>query len=335
MQKRCEGHLWAIIIALALVLISSASCTPKEQSSEGKAAIVNGSVITQEEFDKQIDRFKQQFAASGKTVSESELLDAKKKILEDLINRELLYQESKKMEIRVDEALITKQKDQIKKRFPKEEDYKSWLSKMNFSEEEILSQIRIGMVLEQLTQKKFADKIQISDEESKTYYNSNPASFKKPEQVNARHILIKVDPKADKSVKAEARKKIGDIRKKLEQGEAFATLAKEHSQCPSSEKGGDLGYFPRGKMVKPFDEAVFALKPGELSDVVETRFGYHLIKAIDKKTESTTSYEDVKERLKGYLKQQKVQTQMRSYTKQLREKAEVEIFLPEKQEDKS
>ncbi len=330
MQKRCEGNLWAIIITLALVLIISASCTSKEQASEGKAAIVNGSVITQEELKKQIGRFKQQFAASGKTISEPELLNAEKKILEDLINRELLYQECKKMDIRIDEESITKQKDKIRSRFPKEEDYKSWLSKMNFSEEEIISQIREGMSLEQLTQKKFADKIQTSDEETKAYYDSHRESFKKPEQVKAQHILIKVDPNADESAKAEARTKIEAIGKKLKQGAAFATLAEENSQCPSNKNGGDLGYITRGKTVKPFEEAVFALKPEEVSDVVETRFGYHLIKAIDKTTESTVSYEEVnKEKLKGYLKQQKVKAQMASYVQQLKENAEIETFLLE------
>jgi peptidyl-prolyl cis-trans isomerase C len=154
-----------------------------------------------------------------------------------------------------------------------------------------------------------------------------PGLFKQPEQVRASHILIKVEPQADESQKAAARKKIQKIQQRLQKGEDFAALAEEFSQCPSSAKGGDLGYFRRGQMVKPFEEAAFALKPGEVSDVVETKFGYHLIKVIEKKSETTIAFEDIKDRLEQYLKQEKVQKEVSLYAQKLKEKAKVERFL--------
>ena len=112
-------------------------------------------------------------------------------------------------------------------------------------------------------------------------------------------------------------------------GEEFAVLAKEFSEGPSSANGGDLGNFRRGQMVKPFEEAVFTLRPGEVSDIVETEFGYHLIKVIDKKPETTIAYEDIKDRLEQHLKQEKVQREVSLYVEKLKEKAKVERFLTE------
>jgi peptidyl-prolyl cis-trans isomerase C len=110
----------------------------------------------------------------------------------------------------------------------------------------------------------------------------------------------------------------------LQKGEDFASLAKEFSQCPSNAKGGDLGYFQRGQMVPPFEQVAFALKPGAVSDIVETKFGYHLIKVIDKKAETTIPYKDVKEKLEQNLKREKIQKEVTLYVEKLKEKAKVE-----------
>jgi peptidyl-prolyl cis-trans isomerase C len=99
------------------------------------------------------------------------------------------------------------------------------------------------MAIDQFIASHFAEKVMVSDKEARAYYESHQESFKQPEQVQASHILIKVDPQADESQRAEARKKIEEIKQKLGKGGDFAALAKEFSQCPSSSKGGDLGYY--------------------------------------------------------------------------------------------
>jgi peptidyl-prolyl cis-trans isomerase C len=167
----------------------------------------------------------------------------------------------------------------------------------------------------------------ISDEESKTYYDTHPQSFVQPEQVRASHILIKVDADATEAQKTEARKKITAIQQKLKKGEDFASLAENYSEDTTSKKGGDLGYFGRGQMVEPFEEAAFSLKPNEISDIVETQYGYHLIKVVDKKPEAKLTYAEVKDRLDQYLKQQKLQSAEKLYIDNLRKNAAVEKFL--------
>jgi peptidyl-prolyl cis-trans isomerase C len=185
------------------------------------------------------------------------------------------------------------------------------------------------MALQQFVDKHFVRKITVSGTESKAYYDNHPDLFEQPEEVRARHILIKVDPGADESRKVEAREKLEKIQKRLEKGEDFGALAKEFSEGPSSVKGGDLGYFQRGKMVKAFEEAAFSLKAGAVSDIVETEFGYHLIEVIDKKSGMAIAYKDIKDRLEDYIKQEKVQKEVNSYVEKLKEKAKVERFLPE------
>ncbi|MBN1932919.1 MAG: peptidyl-prolyl cis-trans isomerase [Desulfobacterales bacterium] len=198
---------------------------------------------------------------------------------------------------------------------------------MNLSEADIRLQFEQNLAIQQFIDKQFAQKITISAKESETYYNEHPEYFKQPEQVQASHILIKVESGANEAKKTETRNKIREIQQQLQKGKDFDALAKEFSECPSSAKGGDLGYFRRGAMVKPFEDAAFALKPGEVSDIVETPFGYHLIKVVDKKAENTINYDTIKDKINQHLKREKVQTEVSSYLAKLKEEATIKNFL--------
>ena len=168
----------------------------------------------------------------------------------------------------------------------------------------------------------------MDDKEIWSYYDKNRASFRQPEQVKASQILIKTEPGWDEAKKSAARKKIDEIRAKLKAGQDFESLARTYSEDPSGPKGGDLGYIRTGQVLKPFEDALFALKPGEISNVVETSLGYHIIKASDRKPETTIPFEKVKDQLRTALKQEKGQQEANAYIAKVREKAKVEIFLP-------
>jgi peptidyl-prolyl cis-trans isomerase C len=295
-----------------------------------KVAVVNGSVITQEELDREVTLVRQRFANMGRPIDQAQLLAIKGQVFETLISRELLYQEGQNKGITVKKEKLEAEYEGLKNRFSSEEEFKNRLSSMKFSEEEVKSQIKRGLLIQEFIDKQIAQKVVIPEKEVKGYYDSHPESFKKPEQVRASHILIKVDPKADESQKAAARKKAEEIRRRLVEGEDFVSLAREFSEGPTSVKGGDLDYFGRGQMVPPFEDAAFALKIGELSDVVETRFGYHIIKVTAKKPETIVAYADIKERLQQYLRDEKVQQEVTVYLEGLKTKAKVERFLPMK-----
>jgi peptidyl-prolyl cis-trans isomerase C len=304
----------------------------EKEPSDEKVAVVNGTVITRSELDKEVGRLQRQLVRMRQPATASTRSELERDALGNLVDFELLYEEGRKKGVKVDEAALDERMNAMRKRFATEAEYKEALSGMNLSEAVMRSQFERGMTIEQFVDEHFVQNVTVSDDESKAYYDANPDSFKRPEQVQASHILIKVDPQADESQKAEARRKLEDIRQKVLEGGDFAALATESSECPSSAAGGDLGYFRRGQMVKPFEDTAFALNPGETSDIVETRFGYHLIRLTDRKPETLVPYEEVKDNIGLYLKQKKVQEAVRSYLGKLKEEAEVELFLPEAQE---
>jgi len=327
MHTKLRRYFWWSAITIFLACISLHASASEKKATDGKAAVVNGTVITQEDLDRELGVVQQRLLSDGKVLDESQLLETKKRVLEGLINVELLYQEAQMQGPTVSDEDINKQLGTVKSRFPSEDEFKSSLSKMNLTEADLITQIKRALTVQQFIDKKFVQKVTVSDKETRAYYDANQAAFKQPEQVKASHILIKVGPKADEPQKAAARKKIEEIQQKVKKGDDFAALAKEFSEGPSSAKGGDLGYFRKGQMMKPFEDAAFALKPGEVSDIVETSFGYHLIKLADKKPESTIAYEDIKAKIQEYLKQKKVGEQVELYVADLRGKAKVEQFL--------
>jgi peptidyl-prolyl cis-trans isomerase C len=327
MHTKLRRYFWLSAITIVLACFSLHASASEKKATDGKAAVVNGTVITQEDLDRELGVVQQRLLSDGKVLDESQLLETKKRVLEGLINVEVLYQEAQMQGPTVSDEAINKQLGTVKSRFPSEDEFKSSLSKMNLNEAELITQIKRALTVQQFIDKKFVQKVTVSDKETRAYYDANQAAFKQPEQAKASHILIKVGPQADEPQKAAARKKIEEIQQKVKKGDDFAALAKEFSEGPSSAKGGDLGYFRKGQMMKPFEEAAFALKPGEVSDIVETSFGYHLIKLVGKKPESTIAYEDIKDKIQAYLKQKKVGEQVELYVADLRGKAKVEQFL--------
>jgi len=315
------------MIALGLTFIVWPAMALEKQSSGEKVASVNGTVITREDFDREMGRVRQQLARSGRPLTRAQLSGVENSVLENLITNELLYQETERKGIKVGEQAVNEQLNKIKKRFPSEEAYISTIGKMNLTEADIKTQIEKGLSIQQLVKQDFSQKVNVSDKDTRAYYEGNPDMFRRPEEIRASHILIKVDPKSDESQKAASYKKISEIQVKVQQGGDFAALAKEFSQGPSNVKGGDLGFFKRGQMVKPFEKAAFALAPGEVSGIVETRFGYHLIKVFEKKPETISEYGAVKDKLKQSLEQKEVQKQMEVYVEGLKTKGKIERFL--------
>ena len=316
---------FAAVFALSLVFLPALA--QEKQSSEKNAALVNGVAISMEQYTKELNVQLARLTQQGRQVSDDQLAALKKNILDSLIEREILYQQSQKAGIQITDQKVDDQLAAIKKRFPNDAEYKNALGKMNLSEDEVKAQIKRGLSIRELIDQQITSKVVITDEESKAYYDKNPQMFKQPEQIKASHILIKVDAKADEAKKVEARKKIEEVQQKLKDGGDFAALAKEYSEGPSNTKGGNLGYFRRGQMVKPFEEAALALKPNEVSDVVETRFGYHLIKVYDTKPEQTLAYADVKDKINQRMKQEKIEKEATQWVDQLKKDAKLETFL--------
>lgn len=305
---------------------SSSNKSSSSSSSKDKAAVVNGTVITQAAYDQEVSRFQQQMQRMGQTVSPEQMGELKKKVLDSMINRELLLQECNRLGIKANDDEIDQQIAAIKSKVPSEADFTNMLTTLNVTEADFRAEVGRDLTVKKFIMQEIAPKATVTPDESKAFYDAHPELFKMPERVHASHILVKVEPNATQDDKDKALKKMKDIQKRIKKGEDFATVAKEVSDCPSKANGGDLGFFPRGKMDPKFEEAAFALKPGEVSDIVETQFGYHLIKLAEKKEAGAETYETVKDVLEKRMKQDKIGQLVSQYIDQLKAKAKIETF---------
>ncbi len=169
-------------------------------------------------------------------------------------------------------------------------------------------------ILEQYAITKLLSTIKVTDEEMKAYYEEHKNEFTKGESVSAKHILTK------------ELEEIEQVKKEIEEGLSFEDAAKKHSTCPSKERGGDLGSFSRGQMVKEFEDVAFASEIGEISEPVKTQFGYHLIMVSEKTEASIREYEEVKSGIEQTLLMEKQRTVYYENNKKLKEGHDIQIF---------
>lgn len=199
-----------------------------------------------------------------------------------------------------------------------------------------MEDIMNAVLAQEFLQREIEGKVKITDDEIETYYKGHKEEFTSPESVKARHILLKVPEGADEKLWKEAESKAKDIKKKLENGEDFAELAKKFSDDPGSKnKGGDLGFFTKGRMVPEFESAAFSLKPGELSDPVKTDFGYHIIEVKEKKAASTKALPEVQAQIRQTLQREKQQQLQDELIEKLKAKYPVKVNRDLLTEDKS
>jgi peptidyl-prolyl cis-trans isomerase C len=313
---------------IALAFLSALSvAAASEAPPETPVAEVNGTAIGKSMYEFELNQLKQRLQQQGRMISESQMPQLEKNTLENLINRELLFQESIEKGVAVPAEKVAERMAALRQQFSDDAEFQKALQEINLTESEIQSRIEKGLAIEALVNREVVAKIEIDEAEKKAFYDNNPQFFRQPEQIKASHILIKVEAPADESQKKAAKQKIEMVQQKLEAGGDFGELAKEYSEGPSNVKGGDLGFFGRGQMVKPFEDAAFALEPGETSDIVETQFGYHLITVTEKQPERTIAYEEVQDKIAEHLQQQKTDQEVQTYLQKLRGKADIKTYL--------
>jgi len=328
-MKRLSGPwLFKTAIITVYALASVTTYGQEIETIKDPVALVNGVIIPGSDYERELNRYLQQASAQNQQIPNALLPQIKAKILNELIGLELLYQESQKKNINIDAERVNLQLKDIKGQYSSEAEFQKIIALMNLSESNVKHFIKRNMAIGELINRQIAPKVNVTDEETKAYYDANPNYFKQPEQVKVSHILIKVDSGATETQKAQARIEIVKIKQKLKNGEDFAALAREYSQDSSSANGGALGYFGRDQIpVKPFADAAFALQPNEISDIVETPMGYHLIKVVDKRPERTIAFAEVKGQLNQNLKNQEIEQEVKLYIEDLKKNANVEKYI--------
>jgi len=327
--KRISGfQIMAIMIGLMILILPAWGDTKKSQTEE-KAAAVNGVTITMEEFNGETLLVQRSVLGMGKPLTCAQIANNQKEVVESLIRREILYQESRKAGIKIDNKDITKEIDAIKKQFLSDAEYKNELTRRNLSEDTLRAQMERNLLISKYVEQQFLKKVKVTDADIMANYESHLSALKQPLQVRVSHILIQIDPKSEASRKQEARRKAEQILKDLRDGKDFKTLAREQSDGPTRTSGGDLGYIKKGQLEKQFESVIFNLKKDEISDVIETNYGFHLFKVTDRKPESILAYDNVKEQIKQLMLQEKAKKEADEYARRLREKADVKILLNE------
>ncbi len=290
------------------------------------AAKVNGQPIYKAEFQSEVDKFERQASMMGRGTDEKQVAEMRKQILDKLVGREILRQEAVRLGLKVNNDELESHIKGLREKMGTPEEFTQALSHMGLTEQTLKDQFASEMMLRRLIDQEIASKVTVETSEIKAFYEKNPDMFKTPEMVRASHILVKVDEKATPADKTKAMEKMKGIEKRIKAGEDFAAVAKEVSDCPSKEKGGDLDFFQRGQMVPQFEQVAFDLKPGKVSGIVETEFGYHLIKVTDHKDAGSMSFDEIKPRIEQYLKGEKISKQLADYVEKLKSSAKIEIL---------
>ncbi|MFI3210364.1 MAG: peptidylprolyl isomerase [Peptostreptococcaceae bacterium] len=312
MKKLKSGILAALILTLTVGCSSNNSAV----SDDEVVALVNGTEISAGYYKKNLDLQKQALESIyGSDVWSQEIEEGmtfekaiKDDILQQLINVEIIFSKVKERDLLPSDEEVNTMVDEINEVMEENEDYKKSLDEAGIDQEFIIRQETEKLALTNY-ETNFIENTVITDEDAKTYYDSNKDEFE-IDEVDASHILIStMDDEGtsfDEEQKEEARAKAQGILDRINAGEDFAELAKEFSDDPGSGSlGGELGFFGKGEMVPEFEEASFELQVGEVSELVETYFGYHIIKVNDK-NEGIVDFEEVKDELKEMLVQQKL-----------------------------
>ncbi|MGQ9609194.1 MAG: peptidylprolyl isomerase [bacterium] len=325
------AKLLVILCIVSLVLLGSLTFADeqKEKEEEKPVAIVNGESILKSDLDRNM---KMAIAANpnlNPSFNKQAYLKMRNEILDYLINQELMYQEGKKSNLVATEVEIEEKVTDVKKNFPDQETFEQVLKQQDLTEKRLRELIARVITMQKVIEAKIKPLAKpVTDKDVADFYESHKEGFKETEKVKARHILIKVDSNANEQEKAEAKKKIESVLNEINKdGSNFADMAKKYSQCPTSIQGGDLGYFHHGQMVKPFEDAAFALQPGQVSEIVETEFGYHIIFVEDKKPERQLELEEVSEQIKEALTDEQLDIALANWIKPAREKASIKILL--------
>ena len=342
MKKRLQANFYATFLTLLLITFSTLAVTvyatdaqqPPETKERKVVATVNGSPLYEDQLEPGVQESLKKYKKYGMRKETPALINRlQKKALSKVVDHELLYQESRKLTVKnLDEKVAEKLK-KMKRKYQTDERFENHLKKNGQTIEGLTASIREGIYVEEyLKQQGIADP-DIPDKNIREFYDGNPKSYFRKESIKVSHILIKLDENPGPEEKEKAFKKAQEIRKEIVAGADFAEMAKKHSECNSASGGGSLRYLNKGYMPEEFDKVAFTLEKGKVSDVVETKFGYHIILVTDKISEGITPYDEVKDFIKKFLQEDESKKLLDAHIAKLREKAKIEVFLEEPEKE--
>ena len=325
LKKLTKQTLFTVILCLIFI---------KASSAEGKifdrvAAKVNTEIITLSSIEAKAAVLKKRYMENG---NGSQILDDGNKFLQEaletMIDEKLQIQQGKKMGFEIDDIAVDAAIRNIEKNNSLEEgQLQIILESEGKSLEVYKNRIRDQILISKIVRFEMGSRVVVSKRKIEKYYHKNQKKFWEPGKVRARHILILFEKGGSEITRKKKNKEIKRILAELEEGKDFAEAAKEYSEDVSASMGGDVGFVVKGQMVPEFEKAVFRLKEGEISNVVETEYGYHIIKAEKIQKGRTLPFKEVEAEIKNTLVKRKQKSAYEDWMSELREAAFIEISL--------
>ena len=311
------------ILVIALVFVGTSLMASAAETINKFVAVVNDEVITQQDIDQLLSVLYAQYSQEFKG---DELLQKMEKVKKDILNQiiedKLVLSRAKELGIKVTESEIDERLDYIKKGFPSEEEFYKTLETQGVTMSNLKDRYRDQIMMKKLVDYEVKSKISVLPSDVSAYYEKHRSDFRDGDKYRVKNILIKAkDAVSMELVKVE----IDDIYKKLKEGGDFDELAKQFSQGPNAEKGGDMGYIERGQMLEALDNIIFKLKPGEFSEPVKSEIGYHIFKVEDIQYGKQGSLEETQKDIQMMLFQIKFKEKVDEWLAGLKKKAYISI----------
>jgi peptidyl-prolyl cis-trans isomerase C len=287
----------AMIVVLAILVVMPLAA----QQGPGTVVVtVNDQPIYSWEISLVVPQVQQELARRGENPERETVIKA---ATQQVINVRLLAQEARRRGLKPNDQSVAETMAQIEEQAGGREGLDAALAELGASYEQLVANVAETDIVQVFVDTQIEPDIEVTAEDVETFYAENPSLFEQPETVHARHILILADQQATEAERGAAQARAAAARKRALEGEDFAGLAIELSEGPSAPDGGDLGFFAREQMVKPFADTAFSLEVGSISQVVETQFGYHVIKVEEKRPASTMTLDEVREPLEKMLRE--------------------------------
>ena len=326
MSKPFQLLSYLLVTLFSFGLLIAADDEAKTETKDQELATVNGKKITSADIERALRmRYGPSLDQMPAEQRANSIKQVTPRMTEELISRNLLLEAAKAAKTKTNAEELKTTLEQIKGSLPPTVKFEDYIKKMGHNEKSFEAEVAEELLINFHVQEILSTVKAPTDAELKKHYEENKESFNSKESITASHILLKTDPGSDEKVKSGKLKAIQKLREQLitAKGVGFDKLAKEHSDCPSSARGGDLGSFGRGQMVPAFEKAAFTQKIGDVGEIVETQFGYHLIKVTKKSTAGQRKFEDVKEEISRQLDAPKRQKTMQEYIASLESKAKI------------
>jgi peptidyl-prolyl cis-trans isomerase SurA len=294
-------------------------------------AVVNDEIITLAEFNTAFDPYLKNIEDNYKGKDKEALINqSKEAFLKRLVDNLLIEQEAKKAGKSIvikDEEVMDVVRDMIAKRKSNMEEFKKNLAREGTSLESLKKDIRSQMVRMRLLRWEIKSKVMVSDEEIGEYYTKNRQDYEGKEAVRLKQIFLAIPAKADKKTKAKIKEEAEQLRKRVLAGEPFELLAVKYSQGPGAAQGGDIGFIEKGTIIVAVDSVAFNLPMEQVSEVIESSIGFHIIKVVDKKGAGLKPIATVREEIKTKIEDEKLEKKYEEWITSVRKKSFIEIKM--------